>query len=489
MAKKQNPQILSPENYIRQRARSLPIFKCLVNEGWEEGGLSQVTIARSHINGNITYCSYLVDLHCLGVKDTFYDFNITEEQFDEMRDRMSQGYDLVEIDYVLAHNIIHAGWEFGEEIGFKPHKDFLSITQYMLEEDNDEIPLIEIACGDSDGKPIYVQSPFDDEASVRRIIAKLEKNVGRGNYRFVMQDDIWDDEDEGDEDDEDDEDWDDNDAFFLDDSEEDAEMIYFQEYAQNSYEENVRIFLDLSQYLDELDRIPEPDDDDDDDDEGVENLLRLNALADLLYQEFVTVSDLDKWLDRWSAESKLYAITDNAFHEMIGLTDKTSLTKKDIAFIRSETDSQKLDKYFKKKWGDLPYPTALKIQDMEESPSKTEKIAAALARFPNYGLIKLEDIMNRIIENRLNEEEIYYPSVFGDRREITSAEYARLQTMRLGYFLQSENLAGLESLYYDIEEEFEFDDNLDEHIGVLQSLLYASRIAMLRNVLLELDGQ
>lgn len=481
MAKKQNPQILSPENYIRQRARSLPIFKCLVNEGWDEDGLAQVTIARRHINGNITYCSYLVDLHCLGVKDTFYDFNITEEQFDVMRDRMSQGYDLVEIDYALAHNIIHAGWEFGEETGFKPHKDFLSITQYMLEEDNDEIPLIEIACGDTDGKPIYVQSPFDDEASVRRIIAQLEKNVGRGNYHFVMQDDIWDDEDDDEENDEDDEDLDDNDPFFLDDSEEDAEMIYFQEYAQNSYEENVRIFLELSQYLAELDRMPEPDDDDD---EGDENLLRLNALADLLYQEIVSVNELDQWLDRWSAESTLYAITESAFHEMIGLTDKTSLTQKDISYIRSETDNQKLDKYFKKKWGDLPYLTALKIQDMEESPLKSKKIAAALVRFPNYGLIKLEDMMNRIMENRLNEEEIYYQSVFGDRTEITSAEYARLQTLRLGYFLQRENLAGLESLYYDIEEEFEFDDNLDEHIGVLYSLLYASRIAILRDTLL-----
>lgn len=487
MAKKQNPQILSPENYIRQRARSLPIFKCLVNEGWEEGGLSQVTTARSHINGNITYCSYLVDLHCLGVKDTFYDFNITEEQFDVMRKRMSQGYDLVEIDYALAHNIIHAGWEFGEETGFKPHKDFLSITQYMLEEDNDEIPLIEIACGDSDGKPIYVQSPFDDEASVRRIIAQLEKNVGRGNYRFVMQDDIWDEEED---DEEDDEDWDDYDAFFLDDLEEDAEMIYFQEYAQNSYKENKRIFLELSQYLDELDELDERDGmPDEDDDEGDENFLRLNALADLLYQEMLPVDEVERWLDRWSAESTLYAITDNAFHEMIGLTDKTSLTQKDIAYIHSETDNQKLDKYFQKKWGNLPYPTVLKIQDMEESPLKSKKIAATLARFPNYGLIKLEDMMNRIIENRLNEEEIYYQSVFGDRSEITSAEYARLQTMRLGYFLQSENLAGLESLYYDIEEEFELDDNLDEHIGVLQSLLYASRIAMLRNVLLELDGQ
>jgi len=302
-----------------------------------------------------------------------------------------------------------------------------------------------------------------------------------------MQDDIWDEEED---DEEDDEDWDDYDAFFLDDLEEDAEMIYFQEYAQNSYKENKRIFLELSQYLDELDELDERDGmPDEDDDEGDENFLRLNALADLLYQEMLPVDEVERWLDRWSAESTLYAITDNAFHEMIGLTDKTSLTQKDIAYIHSETDNQKLDKYFQKKWGNLPYPTVLKIQDMEESPLKSKKIAATLARFPNYGLIKLEDMMNRIIENRLNEEEIYYQSVFGDRSEITSAEYARLQTMRLGYFLQSENLAGLESLYYDIEEEFELDDNLDEHIGVLQSLLYASRIAMLRNVLLELDGQ
>src|SRR5690606_10278952 len=185
MAKKQHPQILSPENYIRQRARNLPIFKCLVNEGWEEEGLAQLTISRRHINGNITYCSYLVDLKCLGVKDTFYDFNIPEAHFEQVVERMEQGYALVGIEYALAHNIIHAGWEFGEEIGFKAHKDFLSITRYMLEEDGDAIPFIKIDCGDVDRKPLYVQGPLEDAAAVNRILAQLEKNVGHGNYRFI----------------------------------------------------------------------------------------------------------------------------------------------------------------------------------------------------------------------------------------------------------------------------------------------------------------
>ena len=109
MAKKQQPQILSPENYIRQRAHNLPIFKCYINEGWDDVEMAQVTVARKHINGNFTYCSYMVDLQCLGVKDTMFDFNISEEQFDEFVGKMSQGFELIEVDYVLVHNIIHAG--------------------------------------------------------------------------------------------------------------------------------------------------------------------------------------------------------------------------------------------------------------------------------------------------------------------------------------------------------------------------------------------
>ncbi|MFA7493263.1 MAG: hypothetical protein WCZ43_07100 [Proteiniphilum sp.] len=81
---------------------------------------------------------------------------------------------------------VYAAWEFGEEIGFEPHKDFLSITRYMLEEDNDDIPLIEVACGDEGGKPIYIQGPFEDDAMAKMIINRLEKNVGEGNFHYVM---------------------------------------------------------------------------------------------------------------------------------------------------------------------------------------------------------------------------------------------------------------------------------------------------------------
>lgn len=63
-------QQLSPESYIRQRSRTLPIGECRINPEWETGGMAEIMICRRHSNGNITFCLYMVDLYCLGIKDT-----------------------------------------------------------------------------------------------------------------------------------------------------------------------------------------------------------------------------------------------------------------------------------------------------------------------------------------------------------------------------------------------------------------------------------
>lgn len=59
-------QKLSPENYIRQKARSLPIYECWITSNWKNSGLASICISRIHSNGNLTLGMYLVDLYCLG---------------------------------------------------------------------------------------------------------------------------------------------------------------------------------------------------------------------------------------------------------------------------------------------------------------------------------------------------------------------------------------------------------------------------------------
>lgn len=193
----------SPESYIKTRARNLPIGKCYINESWKEKGFATIIVSREHINGNYTYGVYLVDLYCLGVKDTFYDFN-QYDKYIELVDRLNENETMMEIDYALVHNIIYGAVEYAKDLGFKPGKNF-GISQYLLQEDDERVELIDIEFG-LNGKPAIFMWK---EAHPANVIATLERNVGKGNFTVFSGGDI---EDENEEDDYEDDDFDDEDA-------------------------------------------------------------------------------------------------------------------------------------------------------------------------------------------------------------------------------------------------------------------------------------
>ena len=195
----QNPP-LSPENYIRQRSKNLPIGECFINPDWKTNKMCQVVVTRKHVTGNVTACVYLVDLMCLGVKDTMFKFNAPISEVMELLER--NGNQLIKIPYELAHNIVYAALEYAQEWGFKPHRDFTSVTSHFLEEDTDNIPLIEIECG-LHGKPCYTNTGFDNPTREREILAQLERTAGKDNYTYMLPglpNMYYDDEDEYDDD-------------------------------------------------------------------------------------------------------------------------------------------------------------------------------------------------------------------------------------------------------------------------------------------------
>ena len=188
-------QMLSPENYIRKRARNLEIHECWINQNWKDLGQAEIILVRRHSNGNFTVGLFLVDLYCLGIRDAGFNFNILPTELEEFMDTYQEHIDLEEIDYVLAHNILFSALEFAEEYGFKPCKDFTSTMQYFLEEHTDDIELMEIECG-KNGKPLFISSPAMSRTEVANILAHLEKTVGEGNYYYVdsLNSDEFDDE-------------------------------------------------------------------------------------------------------------------------------------------------------------------------------------------------------------------------------------------------------------------------------------------------------
>ena len=159
--------------------------ECYINHDWKKTKMCQVVITRKHVTGNVTTCMYLVDLSCLGVKDTLFRFNISPEDFKNFLEKAG-GAHLISISYELAHNIVYAAIEYAEQYGFMPHKNFSSITCYFLEEDNDAVPLIKVQCGGTEGKPLYTNTGFDNPAREREILAQLERTAGQGNYHYIL---------------------------------------------------------------------------------------------------------------------------------------------------------------------------------------------------------------------------------------------------------------------------------------------------------------
>lgn len=186
MAKKkkniQPQQMLSPEQFIKQKARNLPIEVCYISKDIEEVGEGTVIVVRRHPNDKFTLATYLLDIFCLGVKDTFYRLRLDEFEYEEFFDKYTS-MEVKEITYNEAHNWIYGAIAFAEEAGIAPHKDF-NVTQYMLEEDTEDIPLIEYNYG-KDGKHFLVAM---SQLELSRYIPILKKNLG-DNFDYVLQDD------------------------------------------------------------------------------------------------------------------------------------------------------------------------------------------------------------------------------------------------------------------------------------------------------------
>jgi len=188
MSKQQHQQALSPEKYIRTRARALPIGTCYINSNWLDSGSAIVFVSRRHINAHVTYAAYNVDLYCLGMKESIWAFNQDPLDFKNFMEQQQkenpQGLHLIKASYGLVHNIIYGAIEYAGEFGFLPHKSF-ETSRYILEEDDDHVKLIELTFG-FNGKPLYISSP-EQPAEGNRVLAQLEKNPGRGKYEYITE--------------------------------------------------------------------------------------------------------------------------------------------------------------------------------------------------------------------------------------------------------------------------------------------------------------
>lgn len=177
-----NKQTFSPEKYIRQNGRKLPIEKCLVAENAIKNGVVVCIIIRKQPSGLFSFASFVVDRFCLGIKDAMANCNYSKIQIDDLLARMSPFGVLKEVPAAYFHNLVYGALDYAEDLGFSPNESF-DIAEHLLDPDLADEGIDDIEFG-YNGKPLYIQGPFDD---ANRIIKTLNSTVGEGNYEFVVE--------------------------------------------------------------------------------------------------------------------------------------------------------------------------------------------------------------------------------------------------------------------------------------------------------------
>ena len=177
-------------------AREYPYEGCWVQDSWEEDGLAVVVVARRQPNGNIVFGNYLVDYYCLGLKNTFWDVDVPQGEFDQyyVATIIASAGSPISISTALAHEIVHGGIEYAAQFGFRPQRDF-ALSRYVLDPPDKHPRSGEVEFG-KDGKPFYVSGPHDN---VDAIMRQLTRTVGEDNFHFMIDldrppDDLFDDD-------------------------------------------------------------------------------------------------------------------------------------------------------------------------------------------------------------------------------------------------------------------------------------------------------
>lgn len=181
---------ISPERYMRERVRNLPIGKCYINPDWEEDGLAHIILTRERAGDKLVYVSLLLNTFCLGVKDAEYAIDFTPQELEDALAHFRKNHVLEEIEYKKVHNLIYGAIEFAEEAGIGPVKEW-NTAGYILEEDTDDIPLIEYEYG-KDGKHFLLIGPDGKE---RKYLKTIHDHLG-DDFIYADLGDDYDPEDE-----------------------------------------------------------------------------------------------------------------------------------------------------------------------------------------------------------------------------------------------------------------------------------------------------
>lgn len=155
------------------------LFECLIQSGYQEAGIANICVVRQQPNLKFTYGVYLLDIFCMGLKNTTYKFNVPYTEVELFKNRVP--FDLEKISFEKARTIILGGIDYAKKLGFSPQSDW-SKSKYIIESERSYIDDFEFGLN---GKPYYVQGPNDNPSEIMKTLGDLNSNDY--NYSIITE--------------------------------------------------------------------------------------------------------------------------------------------------------------------------------------------------------------------------------------------------------------------------------------------------------------
>lgn len=175
-------RVTNTENAIIRRSNQYPIHECLISADWRTEGMAVILVASQQKENRIVFGVYMVDLYCLGVKNTFARANLSlSEHQGRVKGDIVEQHDAAVCSPELAHQIICGALDYAANLDLQPHRDF-RLSRHVLDAPETISHSDDIEFG-KDGKPLYVSGPHDQ---VSKILKHLETKLGPEGFHFIV---------------------------------------------------------------------------------------------------------------------------------------------------------------------------------------------------------------------------------------------------------------------------------------------------------------
>jgi len=166
------------------KAESSPFVDCCINRSaLDGGGIGNLLVSRSLPNGKIVHVIFLVDLHCLGIKNVVCGM-VSQLESGLFRNRIYRREPSCNLTPEEAKKLVVEAAAYAARYGLRAHEDYAKALAIFHGVDATECPR-EFVFG-QDGKPFYVNGPNDSAQFQRRVCETLLRTAGPGGYDFLM---------------------------------------------------------------------------------------------------------------------------------------------------------------------------------------------------------------------------------------------------------------------------------------------------------------